>query len=83
MVLSFGKVWLRNHEILAQALYFWISLDWQVSIQCKQLERRAAVRETEFAFKNILLDDIMNKFHINQNNKKGILIFFVVSCKLE
>lgn len=63
MVVSFGKAWLRNQELLTQALYFWINIDWQVSIQCKQLEGRTAVVETKFAFNNSVLYDIMIVFH--------------------
>lgn len=73
------KPWDSN----TSAIFFWVSIDWQVSIQCKQLEGGTAVIEMEFAFKNILLYDIIMKFHINQNNKKGDIKFFVVSCKLE
>lgn len=43
-----------------------------------------AVTEMEFAFKDILLYDIMITFHSRQNNKKaGYYSFFVGSCKLE
>lgn len=73
MVVSFGKVRLRTYEIRTHALYFWISIDWQVSVQCKQLEGRPAVIEMEFAVQNILLHDLMIKFHINQNNQKGYI----------
>lgn len=54
---------------------FLLSIDWQGSIQCKQLEGRAAATEMEFAFNNVLLYDIMIKFHISQNNQKGDIGF--------
>lgn len=70
-----GKAWLRNQEIPTEAPYFWLSIDWQDSIQCKQLDGRAAATEMEFAFNYILLYDIMIKFHISQNNQKGDIEF--------